>query len=163
MWKLINKCKDEKRNTREILYWFTHQELRPVHLTPWWNPLKQIQTITAYTTVLEPFKNFNKQGWKTLFQHALHSKKHYQRVTNTYTSSLSLSFPLSSPLSLSSLSVSSLSLLFHLSPLFLSLLSPLFLFLSPLYLSLLSLSLSLSLSIYLSIYSCLSIYLSVPI
>jgi len=53
---------DEKRITREFLYWSTHQELRPVHLTPRWNPLKQIQSITAYTAVLEPFKNFNKQG-----------------------------------------------------------------------------------------------------
>jgi len=55
-----NKCRDEKRNTREFLYWFTHQELHPVHLIPRWNPLKQIHTITAYTTALEPFKNFNK-------------------------------------------------------------------------------------------------------
>ena len=76
--KTRNKCRDEKRKTREFLYWFTHKELRPVHLTPRWNPLKQIQTITAYTTALEPFKNFNKQCWKTLFQHTLHSKKPYQ-------------------------------------------------------------------------------------
>ena len=62
----------------EFLYWFTHQELRRVHLTPRWNPLKQIQSITAYTSALEPFKNFNKQCWKTLFQHTLHSKKPYQ-------------------------------------------------------------------------------------
>ena len=55
-----NKCRDEKRNTREFLYWFTHQELRPVHLTPRWNPPKQIHSITAYTAALEPFKNFNK-------------------------------------------------------------------------------------------------------
>jgi len=60
--KLRIKCRDEKRNTREFLYWFTHQELRPVHLTPRWNPLKQIQSITAHTTVLEPFKNFHNQG-----------------------------------------------------------------------------------------------------
>jgi len=60
--KLRNKCRDEKRNTREFLYWFTHQELRPVHLTPRWNSLKLIQSITTYTSVLEPYKNFNKQG-----------------------------------------------------------------------------------------------------
>jgi len=78
IWRLRNKCRDEKRNTREFLYWFTHQELRPVHLTPRWNPLKQIQSITTYTVVLEPYKNFNKQGWKTLFHHTLHSKKPYQ-------------------------------------------------------------------------------------
>ena len=77
MWKLIIKCRDEKRNTREFLYWFTHQELRPVHLTPRWNPLKQIQSIRAHTAVLKPLKNFNNQGWKTLFQHTLHSKKPY--------------------------------------------------------------------------------------
>ena len=76
--KLWIKCRDEKRNTREFLYWFIHQELRPVHLTPRWNPLKQIQSITAYTTVLKPYKNFYKQGWKTLCQHTLHSKKPYQ-------------------------------------------------------------------------------------
>ena len=54
MWKLRNKCRDEKRNTREFLYWFTHQELRPVHLTPRWNPLKHMQTITVIQQFLKP-------------------------------------------------------------------------------------------------------------
>jgi len=75
MWKHIIKCRDEQRNTREFLYWFTHQELRPVHLG--WNSLKTDTINYTYTAVLEPFKNFNNQGWKRLFHHTLHSKKPY--------------------------------------------------------------------------------------
>ena len=53
------------------------QELRPVHLTPRWNSLKTDTINYTHRAVLEPFKNFNNQGWKTLFQHTLHSKKPY--------------------------------------------------------------------------------------
>ena len=71
------KNRDERRNTQEFLYWFTHQELRPVHLTPRCNPLKTDTINYKHTEVLEPFKNLNNQSWKTLFQHTLHSKKPY--------------------------------------------------------------------------------------
>ena len=77
MWNYRIKSRDEKRNTQEFLYRFTHQELRPVHLTPRCNPLKTDTINYKHTTVLEPLKNLNNQGWKTLFQHTLHSKKPY--------------------------------------------------------------------------------------
>ena len=77
MWNYRIKSRDEKRNTREFLYWFTHQELRPVHLTPRCNPLKTDTINYKHTAVLEPFKNLNNQGWKTLFQQTLHSNKPY--------------------------------------------------------------------------------------
>ena len=71
------KSRDERRITQEFLYWFTHQELRPVHLTPRCNPLNTDTINYRHTAVLEPFKNLNNKGWKTLFQLTLHSKKPY--------------------------------------------------------------------------------------